>query len=300
MKLRIGSRKSRLAIWQTTHIATLLTQAHPGLKTEIVTMDTLGDRVTDMPLPKIGSKGLFTQELEDALRSGDVDMAVHSLKDLPTILPEGLAYVGSPERAAATDAFISSKWKRFDDVPPDGVIATGSLRRKAQLLSIKPGLRFESLRGNIDTRLRKLEELGWDGIIMATAALDRLDRPELVAEALDPAIFVPAVSQGAIGIEASESRDDVRQLLSPILHGETVMAVSAERTFMRALEGGCSVPLGAHCVKTQAGWSFRAWVGAEDGRRHICDVVHGKDPLELAEVMVEAFRAKGADAILGR
>ncbi len=298
--LRIGSRRSRLALWQTNHIAALLMDAHPRLTTEVVTMDTIGDKITDVPLPKIGAKGLFTQELEDALLDGSVDIAVHSLKDLPTTLPEGLAYVGSPERAAPTDAFISTKWASFEEVPEDGVIATGSLRRKAQLLSVKPGLRFESLRGNIDTRLRKLEEFGWDGIIMATAALERLERPELVAQELNAQTFVPAVSQGAIGIEARADRRDIKDLLAPILHMLTVEAVEAERTFMRALEGGCSVPLGAHCVRVGDQWSFRAWVGSEDGQRTLNDVAIGPDPVALANAMVLDFRAKGANEILGR
>lgn len=300
MHLKIASRKSRLALWQTEWVASLLTQAHPGLTTEIVTMDTLGDKVLDVPLPKIGAKGLFTQELEDALRSGDVDLAVHSLKDLPTELPDGLSYVGSPARAAASDAFISTRWKSFADVPADGVIATGSLRRKSQLLHAKPGLRFESLRGNIDTRLRKLDEFGWDGIIMATAALERLDRPELITEALDVETFVPAVSQGAVGIEARSDRDDVQALVAAICDADTVTAVSAERFFMRSLEGGCSVPLGAYCRRSAAGWRMQGWVSDERGERAIRHGVEGPEAMALAQVLVAHFREHGADAILGR
>lgn len=300
MHLRIGSRKSRLALWQTETVARLLREAHPFVTTEIVTMDTLGDRVLDVPLPKIGAKGLFTQELEDALYSGEIDLAVHSLKDLPTELPEGLAYIGSPARAAATDAFISTKWSSFEEVPADGVIATGSLRRKAQLLHAKPGLRFESLRGNIDTRLRKLDEFGWDGIIMATAALHRLERPEVVTQELDADVFVPAVSQGAIGIEARADRADVRELVDAICDAQTVAAVTAERRFMRALEGGCSVPLGAHCVPAGQGWSMKAWVGDERGAQVLTHRMEGQDALALAEALVAYFLEHGAQAILGR
>jgi hydroxymethylbilane synthase len=300
MKVKLGSRKSRLALWQTHKIAELLTAAHQGLEIDIVTMDTLGDKTTDKPLPAIGAKGLFTIELEEALLEDTVDIAVHSLKDLPTELPEGLIYAGSPVRANPTDAFISTKWKDLSELPPDATIATGSRRRKSQLLSERPGLTFKDLRGNIDTRLRKLDEYGWDGIIMASAALERLERPELITTELDPAVYVPAVGQGAIGLETRAGREDIAALIAPILHGDTVKAVTAERLFLNRLEGGCSVALGAYCYRsTGTGpWIFRGWVGSQDGSRKLAEEATGDDPIALAEAMIERFLTHGARSIL--
>lgn len=300
MNVRIGSRKSPLALWQTNWVADLLRKAHPGLNVEVVTMDTIGDKILDVPLPKIGAKGLFTQELEDALLLDTIDMAVHSLKDLPTELPEGLKFQASPPRAEPADAFISTRWKSFDEVPEDGVIATGSMRRQSQLASHKPGLRFESLRGNIDTRLRKLDENGWDGIIMAGAALDRLEKKALVSELLDPKVFVPAVSQGAVGIEVRIGRPEIDALLAPITCQQTMEAVDAERFFLNALQGGCSVPLGAHAHKVDDVWEFRGWIGTPDGKKTLFGVYRGADVLQLSKVAFADFQERGAAVILGR
>ena len=216
MIVKVGSRKSNLALWQTRRIADLLEEAHDDLDVEIVTMDTLGDRELEKALPEIGGKGLLTQELEAALLADELDRAVHSLKDLPTDLPDGLGYAGSPQRGTPADALVSHKWESLSDLPKDAIIATGSRRRRAELLAEHPGFEFRNLRGNIGTRLQKLEKHGWDGIIMAATALERLDRNELITEELDPAVYVPAASQGAIGIEARESRDDVAELLEPV------------------------------------------------------------------------------------
>lgn len=299
MRLRLGSRKSRLAMWQTHTIADTLKAAHPGLELEIVTMDTLGDKITDKPMPSIGAKGLFTIELEEALSDDTIDIAVHSLKDLPTNLPEGLIYAGSPERARPTDAFISTTWRDLSEVPDNATIATGSRRRKSQLLSVRPGLEFKDLRGNIDTRLRKLDEYGWDGIIMASAALDRLERTDLVTTELDPTIYVPAVGQGAIGLETRAGREDIAEMIAPILHSQTVKAVTAERIFLNRLEGGCSVALGAYCyVGTEGTWVFHGWVGSQDGQQKISQVSTGDDPFLLANTMVDAFIEDGARRIL--
>lgn len=298
--IRLGSRKSRLALWQTERIAALLREAHPGIETEIVTMDTTGDKVRDKPMPKIGVKGLFTKELEEALLADEVDLAVHSLKDLPTSLPPGLKFAGSPGRAAPTDALISTKWGGVDEMPDGAIIATGSVRRRAQLAAANATFEFRELRGNIDTRLRKLEENGWDAIIMATAALHRLERPELVSEELDVAHFVPAVGQGAIGLETRTERDDVDALLAPILDAETMKAVTAERHFMKRLEGGCSVSLGAHCRRESGEWCLRGWVSSVDGQEVLADVARGPDPLEMARAMVDSFVERGARQVLGR
>ncbi len=298
--LRLGSRKSRLALWQTERIARLLRKAHPGLTTEIVTMDTTGDKIRDKPMPKIGVKGLFTKELEEALLADDVDVAVHSLKDLPTSLPPGLKYAGSPGRAAPTDALIAPGVAGVSELPDGAVIATGSVRRRAQLAAANPTFEFRELRGNIDTRLRKLEENGWDAIIMATAALHRLERPELITEELDVAHFVPAVGQGAIGLETREGRDDVDELFAPLLDTEVVTAVTAERVFMKRLEGGCSVSLGAYCRRDGDEWLLSGWVSSVDGAERILDSIRGHDPNAMAEALVEDFVERGAREILGR
>jgi len=241
----LGSRGSQLALWQTKYILSILQKTFPDIsfRNEIIT--TKGDRIQDKPLPEIGGKGLFTEEIEDALLDESIHIAVHSLKDLPSTLPEGLEYAGSPIRADARDAFISTNWNTLRDVPDNGKIATGSMRRRSLLLGVKPHLNIGDLRGNIDTRLRKLTDEGWDGIIMAAAALDRLELNDNVSELLDPETFVPSVGQGAIGLEVKSSRTDILELVKTISHTETVTAVTAERAFMRSLEGGCSVPLGA-------------------------------------------------------
>ncbi len=302
MHIKIASRRSPLALWQTRKVAALLEAAADGVTTEIVTMLTTGDKVTDKPLPRIGGKGLFTKELEEALLDGDVHCAVHSLKDLPSELPKGLAFVSSPGRANPTDALIAPKYSSFDELPDDAVIATGSLRRKAQLLAQKPGLQFRELRGNIDTRLQKLEDNGWDGIIMASAALHRMERPELITYELEVERFVPAVSQGAIGIETRDEDSPEIQLIKSIADDRTMTAVNAERRFMRILEGGCSVPLGAHCRRTRAtddAWEFSGWIGSLDGQDVLHEVRITRDPFDTAERMAQAFIEQGAREILG-
>ncbi|WP_158542334.1 hydroxymethylbilane synthase [Lujinxingia litoralis] len=300
MNLKLGSRKSALALWQTHHVADLLRAAHPGLSVEIVTMDTLGDQRTDVPLPSIGAKGLFTAELEEALATDAVDLAVHSLKDLPSTLPPGMRFAGAPKRASALDAFISTRYASFDQVPDGATIATGSQRRKAQLLHRRPNLNFADLRGNIGTRLEKLERQGFDGIIMAHAALERLEMDERVTSLLPPAEYVPAVGQGAIGLEAREGREEIDAILAPILDAPTMQAVTAERIFMRRLEGGCSVALGAYCVPadTPGQWTFHAWVSSPDGRQCLHEARTGDDPNALAHALVDDFLEQGARSIL--
>lgn len=298
MKLEIGSRKSSLAMWQSEWIAELLKRTHPGLDVDIVGMDTLGDRRGDEPLPDIGAKGLFTAELERALLEDDIDLAVHSLKDLPSRLPKGLVYAGSPTRGTPTDSFVSARWKSFDDVPDDATIATGSLRRRAQLLHRRDNLELVNLRGNIGTRLEKLDDHRYDGIIMATIALERLEMTDRITTELPPDRHVPAVAQGAIGVEIREGRDDVERLLEPVFDEETVDATRAERAFMRRLEGGCSVPLGGYCRRRDGDWVFNGWASSGDGQRVLRDETTGPDPMALAEEMAEDFIDRGAREIL--
>lgn len=298
--VRIGTRRSALALYQTHHVADLLRAAHPELRVEIIEMDTTGDKIRDVPLPEIGAKGLFTQELEDKLLTHDIELAVHSLKDLPSRLPEGLAWAGSPERGNPTDCLVSHKWDSLDAIPQGALIATGSVRRRAQLKSVRPDLEFSDLRGNIDTRLRKLVDHDFDAIVMATTALERLKMHERITYALPPQSFVPAVGQGAIGIEINAERQDVQDLLNPILHADSTYAVRAERTFMRLLEGGCSAPVAAHCARAaQPGqWQFSGWVGSLDGARVLHETITNDDPVTAATTMAEAFLERGARELM--
>ncbi len=299
MKLKLGSRTSNLALWQSRRVASEIEAAHEHISVDIVGMETTGDRRGDVPLPSIGAKGLFTAELEQALLEDRIDLAVHSLKDLPSTLPEGLKFAGSLERANPTDAFISTRWNGVDELPDGAQVATGSQRRRAQLLHRFPSLKLVNLRGNIETRLQKLEDQGHDGIIMATAALHRLAIDDHITEALDPSEFVPAVAQGAIGVETRVGRDDIDELLAPIWHRPTVEAVRAERHFMRRLDGGCSVALGGYCrPRSEGGWSFHGWASSTDGQQVIKQTTHGDDPTSLAKTMAQSFVERGAQDIL--
>jgi hydroxymethylbilane synthase len=294
----LGSRTSDLALWQAERIADRIRAERPDADVDIVGMETLGDRLRDQPVPEIGGKGLFTEELEQALLAGEIDMAVHSLKDLPTELPEGLTWAGAPARSTATDALVSHRWTSLDELPERPTIATGSRRRRAQMRQKRPEARFENLRGNIGTRLEKLREHDWDGIVMATVALERLERSEPIAAELDPTLHVPAVSQGALGVEIAEARDDMQQLAEAISDDATVTACSAERHFLRRLEGGCSVPIGGYCRRESGEWTFYGWVGDVEGTTVLRERASGDDPLAMADAMADDFIERGAREIL--
>ncbi len=297
--LRIGTRRSALALYQTHLVADLLRAAHPDLDVQIVEIDTKGDKIRDIPLPQIGGKGLFTAEIEAGLLDGSLELAVHSLKDLPSALPEGLIWAGSPRRAAPEDALVSRRHATLADIPAGGVVATGSVRRRAQLLAARPDLEFVDLRGNIDTRLRKLDDNGWDAIVMAKAALERLEMGERVAQTLTAPAFVPAVGQGAIGLEVHQDREDVAAWLAPILDPETTLAARAERAFMRALEGGCSAPVAAHAALSEDGlWDFHGWIASTDGARVLSEHVRGPDPVALADAVSARMLDAGAKEII--
>jgi len=291
-KIILGSRGSQLALWQTHNIMSLLKTAFPEKTFENKIITTKGDRIQDKPLPEIGAKGLFTEEIEDALLDETIHIAVHSLKDLPSTLPDGLEYAGSPKRADVRDAFISTRWESLDEVPEDGKIATGSTRRRALLLSQNPGLTIGGLRGNIDTRLRKLEEEGWDGIIMAAAALKRLNLGSNVTEELDPETFVPSVGQGAIGLEVKSNRLDIINLVNAISDDETVSAVKSERAFMRELEGGCSVPIGAWGRVIDNTLLLTGYFSNLSGKRYIRESLTGdiSDPETLGVTLANRFK----------
>ena len=247
MTFRIGSRGSRLALWQAEHVKAKLEGVHPGLDVEIRILHTTGDRITDVPLAKIGDKGLFTKELDRAVLSGEVDSAVHSLKDVPTRLPEGLGLGAVLEREDPRDVFLPGPDRptTLADLPEGAIIGTSSLRRRAQLLHYRPDFRVRDLRGNLDTRFARLREGSYDGVLLARAGVLRLGMESAVGEVLDPPTWLPAVGQGALGVAIREDDTRIRELLAPLNHAPTAATTAAERAFLRELEGGCQIPIGA-------------------------------------------------------
>lgn len=245
MRIRIGTRKSQLALWQANFIAGKLKER--GFDVEIVKITTQGDKILDVPLAKIGGKGLFVKEIEEAMLRGEIDIAVHSLKDVPTKLPEGLDIVAIPEREDPSDAFLSVKYDSIWSLPQGGKVGTSSLRRKSQTLNLRPDLEVQDLRGNVDTRIRKLEEGLFDGIVLAYAGLKRLGLDHKVKEKLSPDRMIPAVCQGFLGIEARVDDKKLLDAISFLNHEESFVRASAERAFLSTLEGGCQIPLGAFC-----------------------------------------------------
>lgn len=246
MKVRIGTRKSQLALWQAKYIANLINQIH-GVEVELVKITTSGDKILDVPLAKIGGKGLFVKEIEDAMLKGEIDIAVHSLKDVPTQLPEGLDIIAITEREDPRDAFLSTKYKSLKDLPAGAVVGTSSLRRKSQIMKMRDDLIINDLRGNVDTRIRKLEEGQYDAIILAYAGLKRLGLDSKASYIFSPQEMIPAVCQGFLGIEARVDDERIKKILEPINNQESFIRATAERSFLKTLEGGCQVPLGAYC-----------------------------------------------------
>ncbi len=299
-KVIIGTRGSNLALWQAYHIQDKIRKIAPECTVEVKVIVTKGDKIQNIPLPEIGGKGLFTEEIENELLADEIQIAVHSLKDLPSELPTGLIYAGSPKRGNPRDAFISHKWKSLEEVPRDGCIATGSLRRQALTQQICPQAQFCDLRGSIETRLAKLEKNNWDGIIMASAALERLEMQERITQHLDPQKFVPAVGQGAVGLEINEKREDIFALVEKINDEETCQQVKAERSFMKELGGGCSVPLGAIAQHVDGNLDLYGFVARSDGSSQIREKVSGspKDGIELGIKLAEIFLSKGAREVL--
>ena len=296
----IGSRGSSLALQQSHHIRNLLQSAHPHLGVEIKTIQSLGDNQQETPLPEIGAKGLFTAEIESELLSQKIDLAVHSLKDLPSTLPDGLKYVGSPKREDARDVFISHRWRSLEDVPAKSIIASGSTRRKAQFLEVRSDLEFRDLRGNIETRLNKLKTEGWDGIIMAAAALHRLNMSDQITRYLDPLQFVPAVGQGAIGLEIKQGREELEKLVDSIIDIETTQCCQAERLFLSRLEGGCSSAIGCWGRMENRRFLITGYAAASNGSKVVRKSLKGMpaDSDQLALQLAEEFERAGARELL--
>lgn len=293
-KLMIGSRGSQLALWQAHWIQARLREL--GVDSEIEIIRTTGDKITDVPLAQAGGKGLFTKEIEDALLEGRVDCAVHSLKDLPTELPTGLILAAVPEREEPYDALVGA---RLADLPSGARVGTSSLRRAAQLRRLRPDLVIESVRGNLDTRLRKLDEGQYDAIVLAAAGLRRLGWADRIAELLAPEIVCPAVGQGALGIETRD-RGEAFEICARLNHAETRLAVTAERAVLRGLGGGCQVPIGAHAQVTANHVHLRSVVAAPDGSALIEKTLEGSiaDAEDLGSVMARDLLQDGGASVL--
>lgn len=303
-RLVIASRESRLAMWQAQHIRDRLRALYPETAVDILGMSTRGDRILDRPLAQIGGKGLFIKELETAMLEGCADLAVHSLKDVPMEMPDGFMLAAIGMRENPCDAFVSGRYARLDALPVDAVLGTSSLRRAALMRARYPHLRVESLRGNLDTRLRKLDEGQYDAIVLAAAGLIRLGLQARIRAVLAPEVSLPAPGQGALGIEIAAGRKDLLPWLAPLNDVATASCVTAERAFSRALGGSCQVPLGAYAViETHAGapvlW-LRGFIATPDGGRIVRGELRGapKHAAHLGSSLAQQLRAAGADDIL--
>ncbi|WP_425800556.1 hydroxymethylbilane synthase [Desulfitobacterium sp. Sab5] len=295
---RIGTRDSLLALWQAEWVKKHLYSIYPEHEFVLVSVKTKGDKILDVPLAKIGDKGLFTKELEYGLLGGEIDLAVHSLKDLPTILPEGLMIGAFCEREEPRDVFLSKEGIRLEDLPSGSLIGTSSLRRKAQLQYYRADLNFADLRGNLQTRWRKLEESNMAGIVLAYAGVKRLGWEERITQIISEDIMLSAVGQGSIAIEISADRLDIQELIKPLNHEETSLAVRAERALMRKLEGGCQVPIGALGIVHEGKVQLKGMVASLDGKQLLRAFAEGQEPEEIGNNAAEHLIAQGAKAIL--
>ncbi len=291
-----------MALWQANYIAEAIQNRHPSVEIAIVKVVTTGDRILDVPLAKIGGKGLFTKELENSMLLGEIDLAVHSLKDMPTELPPGLILAAITERTDPDDALVSPRFSSLNALPQGARVGTSSLRRRAQLLNVRPDLRISDLRGNLDTRLSKLQEQELDAIVLAVAGLKRLGWEKKISQVLPHSICLPAVGQGALAIEARQEDSDVLELLSFLDHQETRAAVLAERAFLRAIEGGCQVPVGVYGEVSGPQLILAARIVSVDGQTMIRDQISGdsKASEQLGSELAERMLAAGGQEILAK
>ncbi|KPD24153.1 hydroxymethylbilane synthase [Idiomarina zobellii] len=298
--VRIATRKSKLALWQAEHIQQRLEELHPGLTVELVPMSTKGDVILDTPLAKIGGKGLFVKELEVAMLEGRADIAVHSMKDLPVEFPDGLELHTICEREDPRDAFVSGKYNNLDEMPEGAVVGTCSLRRRCQVMEQFPHLIIKDLRGNVQTRLRKLDDGEFDAIILAASGLIRLELGDRITSFIPVEQSLPANGQGALGIECRSDDDAMKQLLQPLQCQETRIRVLAERAMNRRLEGGCQVPIGAYAELKGDSVYLRGLVGDPDGQQVLRDEIEGpaNDAEALGTELAERLLKKGAGDIL--
>ena len=308
-KIIIGTRSSKLALWQAEFVKAELNRLYPDIEIELNKIKTTGDKILDVPLAQVGGKGLFVKEIEEALLSGKADIAVHSMKDVPTEFPEGLRLAVICEREDPRDALISQmqntkfKINNFQSIPKGAKIGTSSLRRACQLLSLRPDLKIEQLRGNLDTRFRKLDEGRFDAIILATAGVKRLGLEKRITEILPFEVSLPAIGQGAVGIECRIDDEFINKVIAPLNHPETAVCVKAERAFLKKLEGGCQVPIAAHArigEIARTSLVLDGLVGSITGDRIIKGHIEGKveDAERLGVALAEDVLSQGAKEIL--
>jgi hydroxymethylbilane synthase len=298
--LRIATRKSQLAVWQAEYVRAQLLEMHPDLQIELVKMSTQGDKILDTPLSKIGGKGLFIKELEAALLGDKADIAVHSTKDMPADLPDQLQITAYCKRADPRDAFVSNHYKSLDDLPANARVGTSSLRRSCQLKAQFPALEILDLRGNVNTRLQKLDDGQYDAIILAAAGLIRLSMEDRIAATIEPALCLPAVGQGAICIESRTNDTTTNDLLAPLQHTDTQITVAAERAMNQRLEGGCQVPIGGHATIENNTLKLEGLVGNPTGELILRAEAKGeiKDYEKIGIQVAEDLLAQGAGKIL--
>lgn len=299
MELRLGTRASPLALCQANWVKRRLEQENPSISVNLVRIKTSGDKI-EAPLFKVGGKGLFVKEIEEALLRGDVDLAVHSAKDLPASIPEGLTLMAFPEREDPRDALITKNGKRFSEIPPGGKVGTGSLRRKAQLLNLRPDLEVVPLRGNLDTRVKKLSSLKLDGIILASAGLRRMCWEAGISEYFEPEVMLPAIGQGVLAIEGRMREERVRQVVAFLNHLPTQISVLAERAFLKRLGGGCQVPIAGLARVEEEKLVLTGLVAGIDGKKIVRGKVEGPFDRkeELGEGLADELLEKGAGEIL--
>ncbi|ENM3879333.1 TPA: hydroxymethylbilane synthase [Vibrio cholerae] len=300
--IRIATRQSPLALWQANYVKDALIAAHPGLQVELVTMVTRGDVILDTPLAKVGGKGLFVKELEIAMLEGRADLAVHSMKDVPVDFPDGLGLVTICEREDPRDAFVSNTYAKIEDLPSGAIVGTCSLRRQCQLKAARPDLVIKELRGNVGTRLSKLDAGEYDAIILAAAGLKRLELESRIRSFIEPEQSLPAVGQGAVGIECRVDDQRVRALLAPLNHADTADRVRCERAMNLTLQGGCQVPIGSYALLEGDNIWLRALVGEPDGSQIVRGEIRGPrtQAEQLGITLAEQLLSQGAKEILER
>ncbi|MEW6719963.1 MAG: hydroxymethylbilane synthase [Thermodesulfobacteriota bacterium] len=297
--LRLGSRGSTLALWQAEFVKSEIERGS-GFAVEIVKIRTTGDMILDVPLARVGGKGLFVKEIEEALLDGRIDLAVHSMKDVPTDLPEGLCLACITKREDPRDAFLSAKYARFEELPKGAKVGTSSLRRQTQLLGLRPDLDIVSLRGNLDSRIRKMEEGQYDAIVLAAAGLRRLGWDGKIRQYLPASVSIPAIGQGALGIEIRTADGRTRSAVAFLDDPDTSLAVRAERGFLKRLEGGCQVPIAAHAERNGSGIRIDGLVGRPDGTEILRASRTGSvdDPEAIGVALAEELLARGGRQIL--
>jgi hydroxymethylbilane synthase len=299
-EIRVGTRGSALALWQAEWVKAELEKKYPGMTVSLTKIKTTGDKILDVPLAQVGGKGLFVKEIEEAMLAQEIDIAVHSMKDVPTMFPDGLHLACITKREDARDALLSRNHVKFKDLPKGASVGTSSLRRQAQLMNVRPDFKIQQLRGNVDTRLRKLKEGQFDAIILAAAGVKRLGLAGNVTEYIDAAISLPAIGQGALGIECRVDDRELNDMIAFFNHTDTRTCVTGERALLRRLEGGCQVPIACYGRIEGGKLHLTGLVGSVDGKRIIKDTIEGEPEKaeKLGVTLAEKLLSQGADVIL--